>query len=118
MIRIRFGKLFLSQLSTKAVGIKISRRRMHLLQDKAFVNGAWVSAQEQQTFNVINPANEKVIGAVPDMATGDVQKAIDAAHEAFYEKSWANSTAKQRADLLKVKIEIQKFLLMRRYKNR
>uniref|UniRef100_A0A182Q234 Aldehyde dehydrogenase domain-containing protein n=1 Tax=Anopheles farauti TaxID=69004 RepID=A0A182Q234_9DIPT len=79
-------------------------RAMHsnpLKQSQAFVNGRWVGARSGATFDVQNPANGQVLGAVPDMTRDDVQLAIDAAHEAFYEKSWHNSTAKERAALLK-----------------
>lgn len=79
------------------------RRSMHLQQDKAFVNGRWVGARCGGTFEVTNPANEKVIGTVPDMDVNDANEAIDAAYNAFYDKQWHNSTAKDRAALLKVR---------------
>lgn len=74
-------------------------RSMHLLKQKAFVNGEWVSAANQQVFEVKNPANGSVVGTVPDMNVEDAQVAIKAAFDAF--KSWQNTTAKERSFLLR-----------------
>uniref|UniRef100_A0A182PAH8 Uncharacterized protein n=1 Tax=Anopheles epiroticus TaxID=199890 RepID=A0A182PAH8_9DIPT len=82
----------------------LTTRAMHsnpLKQSQAYVNGAWTGARSGATFEVQNPANGQVLGAVPDMSRDDVQLAIDAAYEAFYEPRWHNSTAKERAALLK-----------------
>jgi delta 1-pyrroline-5-carboxylate dehydrogenase len=76
-------------------------RRMHLMQNQAFINGKWVGATSKQVFEVLDPATEKSIGTVPDMDDQDVQTAIDAAHTAFYGE-WSNMTAKDRSGLLKV----------------
>ncbi|XP_055617980.1 3-sulfolactaldehyde dehydrogenase [Toxorhynchites rutilus septentrionalis] len=79
----------------------LSCRGVHLLQNKAFINGKWVGAHTGETFDVTNPANEAVVGNVPDMYVKDACKAIDAAHSAFYNERWHNSTAKERSALLK-----------------
>ncbi|XP_035895577.1 succinate-semialdehyde dehydrogenase [NADP(+)] GabD [Anopheles stephensi] len=80
-------------------------RAMHsnnpLKQSQAFVNGRWIGARSGATFDVQNPANGQVLGAVPDMNREDVQLAIDAAYDAFYQPSWHNSTAKERSAMLK-----------------
>lgn len=84
--------------------VHLMQRYIHSLrQDKAFVNGQWVGARQGATFEVTNPVNEKVIGTVPDMDVNDASEAIDAAYAAFYSKQWHNSTAKERAALLKVR---------------
>lgn len=78
-------------------------RTMHsLIKNQAFVNGAWTDAGDKKRFNVINPANQKVIAEVPDMTVADVEKAIDAAHCAFHSKAWQDLSAKDRSGLLKV----------------
>lgn len=78
-------------------------RMMHsLVKNQAFVNGKWTDASDNKRFNVTNPANQKIVGEVPDMNAGDVQKAIDAAYETFHSKGWQNTTAKERSGLLKV----------------
>ena len=77
-------------------------RAMSLVRNQAFINGKWTSASDNKVFDVSNPATLKVIASVPDMTKSDCQRAIDAAHDAFYRKNWYNSTAKERSTLLKV----------------
>ncbi|KAJ3641197.1 hypothetical protein Zmor_027712 [Zophobas morio] len=74
-------------------------RRMHLLHDKAYVNGQWVTAASNKTFPVVNPATGATIGTAPDMSTQDTQQAIEAAHQAF--QTWQDTTAKERSHLLR-----------------
>lgn len=69
------------------------------VKDKAYINGSWVAAANGNTFNVINPANEELIGTVPDMGIQETQSAIDAAHVAF--DTWRKTTAKERSAILK-----------------
>lgn len=72
---------------------------MHLLNQKACINGEWVKAISGKTFNVTNPSNGETIGSVPDMDLEDAQLAIQSAKEAF--KTWKNVTAKERAHILR-----------------
>jgi acyl-CoA reductase-like NAD-dependent aldehyde dehydrogenase len=63
-----------------------------LVHDKAFINGAWVTAASGKMFDVIDPASGKVVGSVPDMDAYDTAKAIQAATDAF--QTWKTTTAK------------------------
>lgn len=74
-------------------------RSMHLLKDKAYINGQWLSAHSNKVFQVTNPATGQVIGAAPDMDKTDTQQAIEAAYTAF--KTWKDSTAKERSHYLR-----------------
>uniref|UniRef100_T1PGD9 Succinate-semialdehyde dehydrogenase, mitochondrial n=1 Tax=Musca domestica TaxID=7370 RepID=T1PGD9_MUSDO len=81
---------------------QIQQRAMSsLVCSKALIDGKWVSASSGETFEVKNPANNKVVGSVPNMNAKDAQLAIDAAKKAFYSNEWAGLTAKQRSQLLK-----------------
>ncbi|KAJ9574916.1 hypothetical protein L9F63_007935, partial [Diploptera punctata] len=73
--------------------------QLPLVRDKAFVNGAWISARSGKTFDVINPATGTVVGQVPDMDADDTKKAIEAASESF--KTWQYTTAKERSVYLR-----------------
>lgn len=77
---------------------------MHLLLNKALINGEWVSATSNEELQVLNPANGSVIGSVPDLSVDDVNQAINAAHTAFHSNEWGSLTAKERSGLLKVRI--------------
>ena len=68
-----------------------------LIRDRALINGEWVSSNE--TFDVTNPVNGKVITSVPDLGSQETEKAIDLAYEAF--QSWRWTTAKERSNLLR-----------------
>ena len=48
-------------------------------EGKTYINGEWVTAKSGKTFEVTNPANGKVIAAIPDMSTEDANAAIDSA---------------------------------------
>lgn len=71
----------------------------HLFREKAYVNGCWVDASDQQTVEVRNPANQEVLGTVPKLSNLDVAKAIDEADKA--QIMWAKKTAKERAVILR-----------------
>lgn len=73
-----------------------------LVQSKAFINGNWINASCNKTFEVINPANGSVVGSVPNMDVNDAALAIQAAKNAFEQSEWPKFTAKERSSLLKV----------------
>lgn len=81
------------------VNLQVLSRNMKLLNQKAFVNGEWVTASDNKVFNVYNPATGEVIGTVPDMNVEDAKVAIQSAKEAF--KTWRNTTAKERSHILR-----------------
>lgn len=69
----------------------------NLLRNQAYINGEWVGAAG--TFNVINPADDTLLGSVPNMGASHAQAAIDAAHAAF--PAWAAKTGKERAAIMR-----------------
>jgi len=70
-----------------------------LFRQQAYIDGAWVDADNNQTFAVTNPANGDVLGAVPEMGRAETARAIAAADAAL--PAWRAKTAKERAGLLK-----------------
>ncbi|OQD62783.1 hypothetical protein PENPOL_c011G05290 [Penicillium polonicum] len=50
---------------------------------KCHINGEWVGAQSGKTFEVIDPATDKVIGTCPEFSAKDTERAIKAASDAF-----------------------------------
>lgn len=63
-----------------------------------YINGEWVEASEPNDFDVINPANEDVIGHVTLGSVADVNKAVAAAKAAF--ESYSQTTREERIALL------------------
>ncbi len=64
-----------------------------------YINGEWVKSESNETIDVINPANEEVIGQVTAGTKGDIDKAVSAAFDAF--SSYQQTTKTQRIELLK-----------------
>ena len=69
-----------------------------LLKTRAFIAGQWQDAGMSQTYDVLNPATNKIIAKVTCSGANDAEKAVSAAHKAF--KSWQEVSAKERSDLL------------------
>ncbi|WP_206435854.1 NADP-dependent succinate-semialdehyde dehydrogenase [Serratia marcescens] len=70
-----------------------------LFRQQAYINGQWRDADNQETLPVSDPATGQLIGSVPNMATAETQRAIDAAQQAL--EGWRALPAQQRAQLLR-----------------
>lgn len=70
-----------------------------LYTEKAYVAGAWISADDEKTFTVTNPARGDVIARVADLSRSEVARAIASAYVA--QKEWAARTGKERARILR-----------------
>ncbi len=73
-------------------------------QRKFYIDGQWVEPHSRQTADIINPANEEVIGSVTLGDREDVDAAVAAARKAF--GSFSQTTAAERIALLERIIEI------------
>src|SRR5699024_2670081 len=62
-----------------------------------YINGEWIG-KNYETRSVINPANQKKVGTVPNGGKKETTQAIDAAHEAF--QTWSKTNAYERAGYL------------------
>ena len=70
-----------------------------LFHQQALIAGQWCDADNQQTTTIYNPANQQVIGQVPNMGKAEAERAIQAAYAAW--PMWKAKTAKERSVLLK-----------------
>ena len=68
-----------------------------------YINGEWVQSDSNELIDVINPANEEVIGQVTAGNTDDIDMAVNAASEAF--KTFSKTSKEERIELLKKIIE-------------
>lgn len=69
-----------------------------LFRQQAMIGGRWVAAASGKTVDVVDPATQAVIGAVPDMGTTETRAAIEAAEAAY--GPWKKKTHAERAALL------------------
>lgn len=67
---------------------------------KAFVNGEWVEASGQQTFDVLDPGNGQKLATVAALQKQDVDAAVDAAVNAFEGSGWARMPVNERSAVL------------------
>lgn len=72
---------------------------LKLFREQAYVNGEWIEADDQDRFNVTNPANGEVIAEVSSLGQAETARAIDAAKAAL--PGWRERTAKERSAILR-----------------
>ena len=70
-----------------------------LLKDQAYVDGAWVDADDAATFAVFNPATGEKLATLPDLGAAETKRAIVAADKAW--DAWKSKSGKQRAVILR-----------------
>ena len=70
-----------------------------LFRQQSYLAGEWRAADDGSTFTVINPADQSVLGVVPNMGVAETTRAIEAAHAAW--PAWRGRTAKERATILR-----------------
>lgn len=70
-----------------------------LLRMQAFVDGAWVDADNGATYEVRNPATGKLLARVPKMGASEARRAVEAAGRVW--PQWRSLTAKARGALLR-----------------
>ena len=64
-----------------------------------YINGEWVKSESNELIDVINPANEEIIGQVTAGTKDDIDMAVSAASEAF--KSFSKTSQNERIELLR-----------------
>ena len=65
---------------------------------KFYINGQWVESESNEKIEVINPANETIVGHVTAGTKEDIDSAVNAAANAF--KTYQFSSKDERIDLL------------------
>ena len=67
-------------------------------REHLYIDGSWVDSTGEGSIEVINPANEEIIGSVPVGSAADVEAAVAAAKAAFPE--WSKTSVEDRVDYL------------------
>jgi NAD-dependent aldehyde dehydrogenases len=71
---------------------------MEIPHYKLFINGNFVESSSKNKFPVYNPANNEIIAYVEEATNEDVEKAIEAANNAF--KEWSKTDPTRRGRIL------------------
>jgi succinate-semialdehyde dehydrogenase / glutarate-semialdehyde dehydrogenase len=77
----------------------MSLANQKLLRNTAFIDGQWISAENNATFIVTNPADGREIITVANMGASETRTAIEAANKAW--PAWRALTGKQRSVILR-----------------
>jgi len=78
--------------------LKSTLRDPSLLVERAYINGAWIEADDGATLAVTNPADGSLIAHVPALQAAETRRAIEAAEQRF--QSWREVPAAERARYL------------------
>ena len=73
---------------------------------KFYIDGVWVEPAAPRDLDVIDPANEQVVGVISLGGSADVDRAVAAAQRAF--PAWSQSTREERIALLERAVAIYK----------
>ena len=64
-----------------------------------FIDGKWQQSSSGETYDVINPANEEIIGKVSKANSSDIQKALKSAEKGL--KIWKNTSPWERSKIIR-----------------
>ena len=64
-----------------------------------FIDGKWQPSAKGETYNVINPANEEIIGKASKADTLDIEKALKSAEKGF--AVWKKTSPWQRSNIIR-----------------
>ena len=65
---------------------------------KLLIGGQWVEAENHETFETHDPANNELLAVCANASAGDVDKAVNAAQKAF--ETWSKTSPQERSALL------------------
>ncbi len=64
-----------------------------------FIDGKWQPSEKKETYEVINPATEEIIGSASKASSPDVEKALKSAEKGF--EIWKKTSPWQRASIIR-----------------
>ena len=64
-----------------------------------FIDGKWLEAEKKETYEVINPATEEIIGNASKASSADVQKALKSAKQGL--EIWKNTDPWTRSNIIR-----------------
>ena len=67
---------------------------------KMLIDGKWVNSSNGKRFDSINPFSQESWCSIPEATVQDVDKAVNAAHNAFKNSKWTKMTPSERGVLL------------------
>ncbi len=62
-----------------------------------WINGQWAASQDGKTRSIEDPSTGNIIGQVAEGSAADINRAVQAAHTAFYDGRWSKLTPGERS---------------------
>ncbi|XP_070509745.1 aldehyde dehydrogenase, mitochondrial [Chironomus tepperi] len=91
----------LNYIPKRCYSIPAPKQNPQILYTGLFINNEWHKSESGKTFQTINPATEEVIAEVQESSKDDVNKAVEAARNAFKLNSpWRRMDASARGKLI------------------
>lgn len=78
----------------------LDKKQTLTIQDKAFINGAFVTSQSGETYPLVNPYTDETLAQVASCQLVDVDAAVTAARESFNSGVWADALPRERKAVL------------------
>lgn len=75
-----------------------TQKRLH--DAKLFINGEYVDAHSNETFDSMNPATNEKLAQVANADEIDTKRAIDVAHRTFESGVWSKMPVEERSEIL------------------
>ncbi|MBW3667871.1 MAG: aldehyde dehydrogenase [Actinobacteria bacterium] len=70
------------------------------VRERLFIDGEWVAPSGTDTFELVSPSTEEVVGRTPAGTPADVERAVAAARAAFDTGPWPRMSPVERAEVL------------------
>lgn len=67
---------------------------------RLWIDGQWSDSKGGGTTDVENPATEEVVDQVTEASAADVDRAVQAAHTAFYDGRWSKASPGERSEAI------------------
>jgi betaine-aldehyde dehydrogenase len=88
------------------------------MEHKLWIDGAWADSASGGSMAIENPATGEPIAEVIDASRADVDRAVRAAHTAFYDGRWSKKTPGERSLALWNAQRVAERLLLRTDRDR
>ena len=64
-----------------------------LFKQQCFIDGKWISSDDGETFDILNPSDATLIGTMPNVKKSETVRAVNAAKKAW--SNWKNLLGKR-----------------------
>ena len=71
------------------------------MENRNFINGSFIDSISKKNVDVINPANQKIVGSINEAMDDEIDLAMDAAKKAFNKRILQDMDAKEKSKMMR-----------------